>query len=237
MKTTAILLAAGSGRRMRAGQNKLFLTLHGKTILEHTADVFQKSVLVNEILVVGKEEELWQIQQLLPQTTYSKIVAYLSGGAERQDSVRNGLQEVSKESDVVWIHDGARPFVTQELLYQLLQAVRPNCGAIPGVPSKDTVKQVTFDGMVERTLVRSTLWNIQTPQCFWRQQIQDCHAEALRQEYVGTDDASLVEWCGGHVRVVPAYYENIKITTPEDLIVAEAFWQNFQEKENVQQRK
>lgn len=223
MKTAAIILAAGSGTRMKAGKNKLFLTLQGKPVLRYTVEAFQNSPLVDGIVIVAKKTELMLIRQLLPQENYDKIIRYVTGGKERQDSVLCGLQAVPEGYDRVLIHDGARPFVTNQLIADLLAQVTPDCGAIAGVPAKDTVKRVNTSGLVQQTLHRSELWNIQTPQCFYTEPILQCYLDGKRDGYLATDDASLAERYGLAVKVVPAYYENIKLTTPEDLDVAEVF--------------
>ncbi len=223
MKTAVVILAAGSGKRMQAGHNKMFLTLQGKTILEHTVQAFQSSASVDGIVIVAKQEELEQVQQMVPAASYSKIIGYTVGGKERQDSVYCGLQALPEDYTYVMIHDGARPFVTATLIEQLLDDVTDQCGTIAAVPAKDTIKRVDANGMVQQTLVRSELWNVQTPQCFATAAIRRCHQLAQQEGYYGTDDASLAERYGLQVKVVPAYYENIKLTTPEDLDVAEVF--------------
>ncbi len=231
-KTAAIVLAAGSGKRMNAGQNKMFLELSGKSVLERTVAAFQNDDLVDGIVVVAKAEELSQVQNLVPQALYNKIIAYTAGGKERQDSVLCGLGVLEAQTDVLYhkvlIHDGARPFVTHRLISDLLSALEPGMGAIAGVPAKDTIKRVDKDGIVVETPMRSALWNIQTPQCFYTKEILDCYNRAEEDGYTGTDDASLAEQYGLSVRVVPAYYENIKLTTPEDLDVAEVFLKRLQ---------
>ena len=223
MKTAAIVLAAGSGTRMQAGKNKLFLTLQEKPVLLYTVEAFQRCPQVDGIVVVAKETELVQIQQMLPQEVFDKILCCVAGGTERQDSVLCGLKALSAEYERVLIHDGARPFVTDKLIADLLAQVTPDCGAIAGVPAKDTVKRVDISGLVKQTLQRSELWNIQTPQCFYTEPILQCYLQGKRDGYLATDDASLAEQYGLAVKVVPAYYENIKLTTPEDLDVAEVF--------------
>ena len=221
----AIILAAGSGTRMKAGQNKLFLELNGKVVLEYTVAAFQRSRAVDAIVIVAKAEDLERVQAMIPQQLYDKIIAYTAGGKERQDSVLYGLRvlQAKGQYDKVMIHDGARPFVTDALLEDLLAQLMPGMGTIAGVPVKDTMKRVNAEGIVLETPVRSELWNIQTPQCFYTNEILSCYERALEEGYSGTDDASLAEKYGLSVRVVPAYYENIKLTTPEDLDVAEVF--------------
>lgn len=230
-KTVAIVLAAGSGTRMHAGQNKMFLQLAGKSVLERTITAFQQCDLVDGIIVVAKAEELPQVQMMVPKERFDKILAYTAGGKERQDSVLCGLYAV-KAQDVVYprvlIHDGARPFVTDVLIAELLTRLSSGCGCIAGVPAKDTIKRVDATGMVTETLVRKELWNIQTPQCFYTDEILHCYECAQQEQYSGTDDASLAEKYGLSVHVIPAYYENIKLTTPEDLDVAEVFLRRLQ---------
>jgi len=227
-KTAAIVLAAGSGKRMGAGQNKMFLQLADKTVLERTVTAFQQCDMVDGIVVVAKADELEQVKAIVPQAMYHKVIAYTAGGKERQDSVLCGLQILDASYDKVLIHDGARPFVTHALIDSLLAQLTPGCGSIAGVPAKDTVKRVAENGLVQETLVRSELWNIQTPQCFYTDEILRCYEQAQCDSYYGTDDASLAEKYGLSVRVVPAYYENIKLTTPEDLDVAEIFLKRMQ---------
>lgn len=231
MKTAVIILAAGLGKRMQAGCNKMFLTIQGKTVLEHTVQAFQNSDAVDGIVIVVREAELAQVQQMVPQKVYPKIIDYAGGGKERQDSVYCGLQVLPREYERVLIHDGARPMVTQDLILRLLQPLSPSCGTVAGVPAKDTVKRVDKDGMVVETLERSQLWNIQTPQCFYTDTIRRCHQQAQQEGYYGTDDASLAERYGVSVQIVQGYYENIKLTTPEDLAVAELFLQRIQNSE------
>lgn len=222
-KTAAIVLAAGSGKRMGAGQNKMFLQLAGKTVLERTVTAFQQCDMVDGIVVVAKADELEQVKAMVPQAMYHKVIAYTAGGKERQDSVLCGLQILDASYHKVLIHDGARPFVTTALIGDLLSNLVPGTGTIAGVPAKDTIKRVNAESIVQETLMRSELWNIQTPQCFYTSEILSCYVHALEDGYTGTDDASLAEKYGLSVRVVPAYYENIKLTTPEDLDVAEVF--------------
>ncbi len=227
MQTAAILLAAGSGTRMGAGENKLFLPLADATVLEHTVRAFQASPLVDAILLVGKEAERDALARLIPRRRFDKLLGYVSGGAERQDSVLCGLEALPESYARVLIHDGARPFVTPELLEALLGAVTPACGAVAAVPVKDTIKEASADRLVTRTPERSRLWQVQTPQCFYTGAILRCYRAAERDGCRATDDASLAERYGLAVRLVPAYYENIKLTTPEDMAVAEVFLQRL----------
>lgn len=148
------------------------------------------------------------------------MLSIVSGGAERQHSVYNGLKAV-KESDFVLIHDGARPFITIEKIHELVKEANEHGAAVPAVPMKDTVKRVS-QGFVDETVERSSLWAIQTPQAFRVSLILEAHERARQEGYVGTDDASLVERIGKKVKVIEGNYRNIKLTTPDDLLFAEA---------------
>lgn len=209
---SAIILAAGSGRRMAADQNKIFLKLGEKAIFEYSLELFLSDPDCQSILLVGKPEEQAYFSSFLSDT-----VRFVSGGAERQDSVRHALAEVT--SDYVMIHDGARPFVTLPLL-SLLKA---HDNAILAVPVKDTIKQVASDHQINQTVPRDALWAAQTPQFFETTLIKKMHDTAKLEQFLGTDDASLVEtYATDAVAIVSGSYENIKITTPEDLIFGEA---------------
>lgn len=231
MKTAAIILAAGSGKRMQAGKNKVFLTLQGKTVLEHTVQAFQESALIDGILLVTKDTEMAWVERLVPRSHYDKIIGYTIGGKERQDSVLCGLENLPTVYERVLIHDGARPFVTEALIAKLLAQLTPECGVIAGVPVKDTIKRVDAWGMVQETPARSQLWQVQTPQCFYTAAILECYRKAQENGFIATDDASVAEQYGLPVKVEEAYYENIKLTTPEDLETAEIFYQRMRKNE------
>ncbi|MBR6755911.1 MAG: 2-C-methyl-D-erythritol 4-phosphate cytidylyltransferase [Peptococcaceae bacterium] len=222
MTTIAIILAAGQGKRMQAGYNKVLMTLGGKPMLEHTLDVFQASPLVDGIILVAKDTELEYLSDFFSAETHSKIIKSVAGGAERQDSVYQGLLALPESCTHVLIHDGARPFVSLEVIERVVEAITAEAGAVAGVPVKDTVKVINEDNFVEKTLNRAELWNIQTPQGFVRNQVLEAYQQAMLEKYYGTDDASLVEYYGGKVKVVLGAYENIKVTTPEDIVIGEA---------------
>ena len=202
---SVILPAAGRGKRMQAGVNKVFLRLMGKPILFHTLRVFAAVPEVQEIIVVTGAEEVEPL-----------------GGSERQYSVWNGLKASSEASDVVLVHDAARPLVSRATIEAVIEAARAHGAAIAAVPEKNTVK-VVKDGVVTATPDRSTLWAVQTPQGFSRSLLMAANEKAESDGFLGTDDASLVERYGAKVHVVMDSYQNIKVTTPEDLVVAEAF--------------
>ncbi|WP_147804621.1 2-C-methyl-D-erythritol 4-phosphate cytidylyltransferase [Alkalicoccus halolimnae] len=218
-----ILLAAGQGKRMKAGRNKQFLMIAGTPLLIHTLRVFEEDSLCKEILLVVNERETQEINDLIRSFQLEGKVRFVSGGKERQDSVANGLSAAAQSGpdDIVFIHDAARPFVMREYLHRLSAAAFEEGGAILAVPVKDTVKEV--DGIeITKTTDRSRLWLAQTPQAFRYSVIAEAHARAAQEDHIGTDDASLVEYIGGRVTIVEGNYENFKVTTPEDMMFAEA---------------
>lgn len=222
-KITAIILAAGQGKRMDNRLNKQFLLLQGMPIIVHTLKVFQAAAEIDRcILVCGRGEEDFYDSEKLRNLGITKGVQVVPGGRERQDSVYCGLANVSEDCSYVMIHDGARPLVTAGIISRVAEAVRVNGAAAVGVPVKDTIKRAGTGDLITETLVREGLWHMQTPQAFRRELIVEAHEQAQKAGYYGTDDASLVERMGGAVKIVPGSYENLKITTPEDIIIAEA---------------
>ncbi|WP_035050842.1 2-C-methyl-D-erythritol 4-phosphate cytidylyltransferase [Carnobacterium pleistocenium] len=220
-----VLLAAGHGRRMRASRNKILLPLLNKPLIEYTLDVFLKDEYCSHIILVVKEDEVELINELLQQEQISseKTITIAIGGTERQYSVYKGLQKLkNKTSGIVMIHDGARPFIEQTDIHQLFEEVQKNGAAILGVPAKDTIKAVYPDHTVKITLPRSELWQIQTPQAFGSAVVLEAHEKARKDHFLGTDDASLVERIDKPILVVEGSYDNIKITTPEDMVTGKA---------------
>lgn len=218
----AIILAAGQGKRMAAGCNKQFLTLGDRPVLAQTLAVFEACPDITCCIVVARAEECAYCQREIVQAYHlQKVAAVVAGGAGRQDSVYQGLKALPKDCNYVVVHDGARPLVTVELIRRVLEAASPEYGAIPGVPVKDTIKRASQEGLVLETPARESLWSVQTPQIFERRQLMAAYEKAMAEGYYGTDDASLVEHIGGAVRIVLGSYENIKLTTPEDLPLAE----------------
>ena len=221
----AVIVAAGSSQRMQ-GRDKLWMPLAGRIILARTIDVFQASPLIHNIVLVLTRERVAGATTLCEHEGWSKVTAIVAGGARRQDSVRIGLETLARcEPPPQWvmIHDGARPLVTQQLLEEGLQAAQAHRAAIAAVPVKDTMKQVE-QGLVHSTIDRSQLWAIQTPQIFAFPLILQAHTGPTGQADV-TDDAALLERLGHPVAVFPGSYTNIKITTPEDILMAEALLQ------------
>ncbi|MBJ6724786.1 2-C-methyl-D-erythritol 4-phosphate cytidylyltransferase [Geomesophilobacter sediminis] len=224
-RTFALIPAAGMGKRMGADTNKQYLLLDGIPILAHTLKVFQDAPFISGIYVVSPEAEIpFCRSEVVERYGISKVRAIVKGGAERQHSVRNGLYAMDDldPEDVVLIHDGVRPFISEAVLEQAAAAAREGSGAVVAVPVKDTVK-VAVDGLITQTPPRETLWLAQTPQAFRYAIIRAAHEAAVNEGFLGTDDASLLERQGAKLTIVPGDYKNIKITTPEDLVLAQAF--------------
>lgn len=238
LRCTAIIMAAGKGKRMQTAVSKQFLPVCGKEILAWTVDVFEKSPLVDTILLMASADGKEDVQHLWDSYGWKKVATVLEGGKERQNSVANGLAAVGEETDIVLIHDGVRPFVTEEMIADSIVAAQAYGGAVIGVPAKDTIKVCSADGLAVETPDRSTLWQIQTPQTFQRDLIVNAYEKADRDGFLGTDDASVAEFAGHQVKVVMGSYRNIKITTKEDLVIAEAFFkEDLKEKEMMADQK
>ena len=223
MRTVAIIPAAGSGNRMNRNVSKQYLTLAGKPILVCTLEIFEACPLVDALLVVVPSQDLESVRtDILAPWRLKKVAGIIPGGKERQDSVRAGIEALAGDTELVIIHDAVRPFITAGLIENCIRAAEEEGAATVGVPVKDTVKEVGPDGRILRTCDRSLLWLTQTPQVFRRDIIENAHRAAAREGFRGTDDTSLVERLGIAVRMIRGDYGNIKITTPEDLILAEA---------------
>lgn len=221
MKTTAIIAAGGIGKRMHIHENKLFIELLGRPVLSVTVSVFESTELIDEIVLVVPPDEMDRTMSLVKKAGFKKIKNVVSGGQTRQDSVYNGLQAISHDSDIVLIHDGARPFVTKEMIVRAVNEIKTCSAVIVAMPVKDTIKTVGEDGFVMNTLDRELLWQVQTPQVFKKDLIIEAHERAKRLSLQATDDSRLVERLGEKVKVIRGSYENIKITTPEDIKIAE----------------
>ena len=225
-KAFALIPAAGMGKRMGSSINKQYLLLGGLPILAHTISVFEQSPLIDGIcLVIPADEIPYCRDQIVAASGFRKVIEIVAGGRERQNSVMNGLNALERLAggdDVVLIHDGVRPFVSLEMIRESITVAGKSDGTLVAVPAKDTIKTVR-DGIVVDTPERDTLWQAQTPQSFRFSVILNAHRRAAEVGFTGTDDASLVERQNGLVRIVRGDYRNIKITTPEDLILAEAF--------------
>lgn len=223
-RSTAIVLAAGMGSRMKSKVAKQYMMLAGKPVLFYSLAAFERSEVDDIILVVGKAEEEYCKREIVDRYGITKVRAIVPGGSERYLSVINGLKEIA-DADYVFVHDGARPFVTPSMIAELISALADRDALVVGVPSKDTVKIVNEEGVVTDTPDRKMVYNIQTPQAFSYPLLRKAYDKLLEEKAVMvTDDAMVVEqMLGAQVSVVLGSYQNIKITTPEDMMVAEAF--------------
>ncbi len=220
-RTAVIIPAAGSGTRMGV-KNKLLLPLAGRAVLLRTLDAFDTCPLVTAIiLAVSDDTARFFDEEIRDNPAFTKVLPPVTGGATRQDSVRNALERVAGGYDLILVHDGARPLVEAVLIKAIINKARETGAAVPVVPLKDTVK-VVADGAIRETPERDTLRAVQTPQGFSTDLLKRAFDEAVSCGFRGTDEASLVERLGLPVSIVPGSYENIKITTPEDLLIAES---------------
>lgn len=220
-KVGVVIPAAGQGKRMGADRNKQFLELCGIPVLAHTLRIFQQSDRVAEIVVVGIAEEQPALEALVRESEITKVTAIVEGGALRQDSVFAGLKALSGQVQRVVVHDGARPLLSVNGLQRFLEESDSYEAALMAIPLKDTVKIVNKDSWVMETPPRGSLRAVQTPQIFDRVLLEEAYRQAACHGYEGTDDASIVEWLGKPVKVLDGELLNIKITTPEDLWLAE----------------
>lgn len=216
---TVMLPAAGSGKRMGAGHNKLFLELADKPILIHTLDVFEKDPACAGIILAVKSGEREQIKALLVRFSITKVRGLVDGGGERQESVAACIR-AHTSGGIVLVHDAARPFVHRHVIRELVKVASLSGAAIAGVKAKDTMKFAT-DGIVEKTVDREKLWIIQTPQAFRFELLQEASEEAETAGFLGTDESMLVERLGHPIYMVESTYDNVKMTTREDLVFGE----------------
>ncbi|WP_322925126.1 2-C-methyl-D-erythritol 4-phosphate cytidylyltransferase [Paenibacillus campi] len=214
-KAGIIVVAAGKGSRMGTVESKQYLRLQNKPIIIHTLEVFERSELVDEIVVVTGADDRERCQQWIEQYGLHKVVKVVAGGYDRQQSVYLGLQQLT--ADWVMVHDGVRPFVTEQQLQRCLEAAQQVGASVLAVPVKDTIKQVDANLHIAGTPDRSTLWAIQTPQTFRYTELLTAHEQADISGFRGTDDAMLIERLGIPITVVEGSYTNIKLTTPDDL--------------------
>lgn len=218
-----IIPAAGEGKRMGAGKNKLFLELQERPIILHTLEVFAADQYCKSIILVIQPNDEAYFKEILARDLCEGKLQIVYGGDERQYSVYNGLQAVVG-ADVVLVHDGARPFVRKETVHSLVRKAVESGAAIAAVRVKDTIKKVVHSAVV-KTIDRSSLWQVQTPQAFRLSLLLQAHEKAKVDRFLGTDEASLIERMGQQVKIVESDYDNIKLTTPEDLYFAEAIIQ------------
>ena len=231
MKSYAVLLGGGSGRRMESSVNKVFLPLRGVPAIIRSLAPF--TALCAGAVVVAAEHEIDDMNAILRRYGMSRFVkAVVPGGSERQHSVWNGLQALPEDAECVLIHDGARALVTEEVIQRAMQSVEAHGSGIASIPVVDTIKRAETDGLVIETPDRSSLYAMQTPQAFRVPLIMEAHKKAQQDGFLGTDDAALLEHAGMPVYLSQGDRENLKLTTPMDLKLAELLLNMRQEKEN-----
>lgn len=219
---SVVIAASGMGKRMNSNINKQYLLLKGKPILAHTIDKFEKNKYIDEIIVVAREEEReYCVKEVVKKYGFSKVINVVSGGDERQDSVYEGLKAVNNSCSLVLIHDGVRPFIRDLDILNSIDAGIKYGSCVIGTPVKDTIKIINSNKDIESTPDRRTLWAVQTPQTFSYELILKAYEYARNDGFIGTDDSMLVERLGHKVKIIKGSYANIKITTPEDLKLAE----------------
>lgn len=221
MRLNVVVTAAGSSRRMGGG-NKLLIPLKGRPLLLLSLELFESLPYVDEIAVSAPSGQEEDYRRLFSEAGLKKVTAVVTGGAERQDSIYEALKSIKSGSGkAVAVHDGARPLITAALVNSLMEALSGADGVVPGVPVKDTIKRVDSSGIVVETLKRAELAAVQTPQIFMYDKLMAAYGHAFSAGLSVTDDASIMEYFGGAVRIVEGGYSNIKITTAEDLPLAE----------------
>ncbi len=223
MKILSVIIpAAGSGVRMGAQVPKPFIRLGDECILQHTMSRFLQVSSVRQIIIATAAAHISKVEALFEKFDDNEVDFIVTeGGSERQYSIHNALQKVSAHSDLVAVHDAVRPFIRPALIERCCEVAAEIGGSVIGVPAKDTIKKVNSEDIIESTPDRSNLWQAQTPQVFQKALLKGAYESALKDEFVGTDDASLVERVGGMVQMVEGDRENLKITYPIDLKIAE----------------
>lgn len=223
-KIAAIVLAAGAGKRMNSAVHKQYMLLEGKPVLYYALKAFEESEVTEIILVVGAGEEEYCRTEIIEKYGIGKVGAVVQGGRERYHSVYAGLN-AAQGADYVLIHDGARPLVTADIIKRSIECVRTGQSCVVGMPVKDTIKILDNDGFAKETPDRRTLWQMQTPQTFPYQVIRAAYEKIIAEDdSTVTDDAMVLEKAAGQrVKVIEGGYQNMKITTPEDLLVASAY--------------
>lgn len=226
-KYTAIVLAAGSGKRMNSKVHKQYLIIQDRPVLYYSLKAFEDSAVDEIVLVVGKGEEEFCRREIVDKYGISKVKAIVEGGKERYHSVFEGLKQTS-DADYVLIHDGARPFVDQDIIRRCMQEVQKYQACVVGMPVKDTIKIADEEGYAKQTPDRKNVWMIQTPQTFSYALIYEAYEEMLKTEDTAiTDDAMVLERIKGKKsKLIEGSYRNIKITTPEDLLIANVYLQH-----------
>lgn len=230
-KCAAVITAAGSGKRMGSDRKKQFIVLYGKPVIAYTLEKFQNTDEIDDIVLVVSEDDIdFCRSEIVVKYGFSKVREILAGGAERQESVYKGVVAAAKLGEIILIHDGVRPFVKRDEIVKTVEAADEKGAAILAVKVKDSLR--SFDGTESKFVPRENMWLVQTPQSFRRDIIVNAHKKAAEDGFSGTDDAVLAERMGCNIYLVEGSYENIKITTPEDLVFSEAILKKEQEIEN-----
>ena len=230
MKTVAIVLAAGSGSRMNSDVKKQYMEIGGKPLVYYSLKAFEESLIDDIVLVVSRGDVAYAQKEIVEKYGFDKVTAVVEGGLARYHSVRLGLQAAAKDCDYAFIHDGARPFIDRDIILRALQAVKEYKACVVGMPAKDTIKIADEKGFAASTPDRNLMWTVQTPQVFSYNMILELYqrldieeGELMNKGINITDDAMVVEYyTDTRVKLVEGSYDNIKITTPEDIAVAEA---------------
>jgi len=222
METVAIIPAAGEGKRAKTGLRKQFLPLNGKPVLAHTLAKFEEVDAIDGVIVVVPKGLIrYCKEQIVERYGFSKVFKVVVGGKTRQDSVRNGIHAIPNECSIVAVHDGVRPLVSEGHIRESIEYAKRYGGAIVAVKARETLKVASDDLRVIKTLDREGIWLAQTPQVFRYQIIRDAYNLAYQHNFYGTDEAALVERLGIQIKIVEGSYRNIKITTREDIEIAE----------------
>jgi len=232
MKVAAIIPAAGKGKRMGHTAPKHFMHLEGKPILAYTLEAFEKCPAIDYVLMVVRSgEEEYCLSEVVERYGFKKVLRIVIGGEKRQDSVYRGIKELDKDTDIVVVHDGVRPFVSPDLISETIRLAMYVDGVVAALPVKDTLKEVSEEGLIKGTPHRESMWYAQTPQTFKKRVLEEAFVRAYNDNFYGTDESSLVERVGGKVRIIEGSPENIKITTKEDLLHAELILRMRKKKE------
>jgi 2-C-methyl-D-erythritol 4-phosphate cytidylyltransferase len=222
IRASAVIAAAGKGKRFGDGLPKQFLPLGGKPVLAYSVETISKSDLVGEIIIVVPDDWVWPVRtDIVDRFSIKKVTSIIPGGPERQDSVLRGFESLTGTPDIVAVHDGARPLVPLELVEEVIREASRCGGALAALPSNDTLKRSSPEMYVDATIPRDSLWFAQTPQAFRYEVLKSALAKAHDEGFTGTDESQLVERTGIKVKIVKGSPYNIKITTPEDLMLGE----------------
>lgn len=228
MNCSVIIVAAGKGKRMSTDISKQFIKLNDKPILVYTIECFDKCEVIDDIVVVTSRDYMdYCKDEIIDKYEFKNDIKIIVGGKERQDSVYNGLKTIASNTDIVLIHDGVRPFIEQRHINNVIKSAYESDACVLGVKVKDTIKLSDNSGFVVSTPKRDNMWAIQTPQAFKYGLILEAYEHAIKDNFLGTDDSMLVERLGYKVKIEEGSYNNIKITTKDDLITAKIILDSY----------